>query len=66
MLTLTTELSSILLHHHNNNLHLLLALTAFLPTLILARTWFKAISLAVTLFRTPREFSNQRAVFHVW
>lgn len=52
MLNLTTELSFIL--HHN--LHLLLALTALLPTLMLVRTWCKAISLAVALFCMPREF----------
>lgn len=52
MLSLAAEVSSIL--HHN--LHLLLALTAFWPTLVLVRKWSKAISPAVMLFGMPREF----------
>lgn len=52
MLSLAAEVSSII--HHN--LHLLLALTAFWPTLVLVRKWSKAISPAVMLFGMPREF----------
>ncbi|KAF6235752.1 hypothetical protein HO173_005947 [Letharia columbiana] len=51
MLILTPEpVLSIL----RDNLHILLALVAVLPTLVLVRTWFKAISLAVELFGRPR------------
>ena len=52
MLILTPEpVLSIL----RDNLHILLALVAFLPTLVLVKTWFKAISLAVELFDRPRQ-----------
>ena len=55
MLTITAEpVLSIL----RDNLHILLALVAFLPTLLLVRTWLKAISLALELFGMPREFSH--------
>ena len=55
MLTLTAEsVLSVL----RDNLHILLALVAFLPTLVLVRTWFRAISLAVQLFGMPRRFSH--------
>ena len=38
-----------------DNLHILLALVTFLPTLVLVRTCFKTMSLAVALFGRPRQ-----------
>ena len=60
MLSLTAEsVLSVL----RDNLHILLALVAFLPTLVLIRTWCRAISLAVQLFGMPRKFSHTQRSF---
>ena len=46
-----------------DNAHLFLALVAFLPVLILVRTFFKAVFLALELFGMPREFSFSISFF---
>ena len=63
MLTLTAETVLSVLR---DNLHILLALVAFVPTLVLVRTWCRAISLAVQLFGMPRKFCHTHGPFTLY